>query len=63
LRVLAASLARLGDSDGARRSVDELLELEPRLTLETLRARMLRLDASALTRFMDALRIAGLPGA
>jgi TolB-like protein len=63
LRVLAASLARLGDRDGARRSVGELLELEPRLTLETLRARMLHMDASALTRFMDALRVAGLPGA
>jgi TolB-like protein/Flp pilus assembly protein TadD len=61
LRVLAASLARLGDLDGAARCMRELLELEPHLTLGTLRARMAHMDARALAPFMEALRIAGLP--
>jgi TolB-like protein len=61
LRVLAASLARLGDMDGAAQSVRELLKLEPHLTLPVLRSRMAHMDESALIPFMQALRIAGLP--
>jgi TolB-like protein/Flp pilus assembly protein TadD len=61
LRVLAASLARLGDIDGAGRAVRELLGLEPHLTVQILRARMAHMDDSALGPFMEALRIAGLP--
>src|SRR4030095_8497349 len=44
LRVLAASLARLGDIDGAGRAVRELLGLEPHLTVQILRARMAHMD-------------------
>jgi TolB-like protein/Flp pilus assembly protein TadD len=61
LRVLAASLARLDDIDGAIRAVRELLKLEPHLTLGTLRVRLAHMDERALTPFIEALRIAGLP--
>jgi tetratricopeptide (TPR) repeat protein len=61
LRVLAASHARLGDLDGAARSVRELLKLEPDLTIDLLHARMAHMEESALAPFMEALRIAGLP--
>lgn len=61
LRVLAASLARLGQAGSAARVIEELLRLEPELTLTTIRWRLKHMDESALNPFLEALRMAGLP--
>ena len=61
MRVLVASLARLGRLDDAGHILKELLREEPHLTITTLRSRLRHMDETALARFLEALRIAGLP--
>jgi TolB-like protein/Flp pilus assembly protein TadD len=61
LRVLAASLARLGQGEKAAGVVQELLNIEPQFTLAELRARVRSLDGTPWgNAFLDALRLAGL---
>jgi tetratricopeptide (TPR) repeat protein len=62
LRILAASLARLGERQKAANVVRELLNIEPHFTITDLRARVRSLDeATWANAFLDALRLAGLP--
>ena len=61
LRVLAASLANLGQKDRASEAIRQLLKIEPHLTISDLRARMLMAHEKLWTKFSEALRLAGLP--
>jgi tetratricopeptide (TPR) repeat protein len=61
LRVLAASLACLGQKDRAREAIRELLKIEPNLTISNLQSRMRMQHESVWTKFSEALRLAGLP--
>ena len=61
LRVLAASLARLGQTDAAAQAIRELLNLEPQLTITALRDRLDHMVEGVRGTFLDALRLAGLP--
>ena len=61
LRVLAASLASLGEKDRAREVMRDLHKIEPHLTISNLRARMLMAHERLWTKFSQALRLAGLP--
>jgi tetratricopeptide (TPR) repeat protein len=61
LRVLAASLARLGRMDEANLVVQELLKIDPQLTISKFSARSTFLAESVRNRVADALRLAGLP--
>jgi len=61
LRVLAASLARLGQIDHAKETITELLKIEPHLTISSLGARMLMQHPDVWKKFSEALRQAGLP--
>jgi TolB-like protein/Flp pilus assembly protein TadD len=62
LRLLAASLARLGQQEKAAVAVQKLLNIEPKFTLAELRKRVRFLDGTPWgNRFLDALRLAGLP--
>jgi TolB-like protein/predicted Zn-dependent protease len=61
LRVLAASLAKLGQRDKAAEVVREMLKLEPQLTISKLRARSMFHEKSVWSELADGLRLAGLP--
>jgi TolB-like protein len=62
LRVLAASLAKLGQCERAATVVQESLRIEPELTLSKLRARLRVYDETPSRRnLLDALRLAGFP--
>jgi TolB-like protein len=62
LRTLAAGLAKLGQGEKAAAIVQELLNIEPQLTLSNLRARVRFLDETPWgNALLDALRLAGLP--
>ena len=61
LRVLAASLARLGQTDAAAQAIRELLNLEPQLTIVSLRGRLEHMVEGVREPFLDALRLAGSP--
>ena len=62
LRLLAASLAKLGQAGKAAAAVRELLNVEPQLTLAALRARVRFLESTSWgNAFLDALRLAGVP--
>lgn len=61
LRVLAASLACLGQKVRAREAIRELLKIEPNLTISSLQPRMRMQHESVWTKFSEALRLAGLP--
>jgi TolB-like protein len=61
LRVLAASRARLGESNAATIAVRELLNLEPQLTLKKLRMRLRHMPENTLKTFLEALHEAGVP--
>jgi tetratricopeptide (TPR) repeat protein len=61
LRVLAASLASMGQKDRAGEAIRELLKIEPHLTISSLGARMKMQDKSVWSKFSEALRLAGLP--
>jgi TolB-like protein/cytochrome c-type biogenesis protein CcmH/NrfG len=60
-RILAASLASVGQIDQARETLQELLKGEPDLTISTLGARMRMLHQSVWNNYAAALRLAGLP--
>jgi TolB-like protein len=61
LRLLAASLAKLGRMDEATAVVQELLRIDPDLTIAKFRARSAFLVESVRGSIADALRLAGLP--
>ena len=61
LRILAASLAKLGRMNEAAAAVQELLKIEPQLTTSNFRARSAFLAENVRNRVADALRLAGLP--
>ena len=61
LRVLAASLAKLGQIEAARQVMQDLLRIEPHLTVTKLRWRLRHMDESVLSPFSEGLRLAGLP--
>jgi tetratricopeptide (TPR) repeat protein len=62
LRVLAASLAKLGQHERAGAAAVKLLDIEPQFTLSGFRARMRFLDETPWGgAFLEALRLAGLP--
>jgi TolB-like protein len=60
-RLLAASLAGLGQIDKAREIMREILKIEPDLTISTLRARRSYRDERVWKTYSEALRRAGLP--
>jgi TolB-like protein len=60
-RLLAASLAGLGQIDKAREIMREVLEIEPDLTISTLRARRSYRHDRVWKTYSEALRRAGLP--
>ncbi len=61
LRILAASLAKLGRVEEAAKVVRQLLKLEPQLTLSTFSSRVPYMDEGLLKQYLEALRTAGLP--
>jgi len=61
LRLLAASLAKLGHRERAAEVVQQLLEMEPQLTLTKLHARMRGIDQRVWNYWAEGLRLAGLP--
>jgi tetratricopeptide (TPR) repeat protein len=61
LRLLAVALARIGQLEKASQVVEELLRIEPQLTISGLRARVPFVVESYWTVFSEALRLAGLP--
>ena len=61
LRVLAVALVKLGQQYRAKKAVQELLEIEPELTISDFFERIpVPLESMAKT-YADALRAAGLP--
>ena len=61
LRFHAVCLVELGRLSEARDTVTHLLQLEPRLTISTLRRRAPIFDAKLMNTFLEGLRKAGLP--
>ena len=61
LRFLAASLARLGDQDGASQAIREVLRIEPLLTTSRLRARLKFMQDALWDNMAEGLQLAGLP--
>jgi TolB-like protein len=61
LRVLAASLAKLGRTEEAASVMRELLRLEPHLTVAELRWRLRHMHEDVLRPFVEGLSAAGLP--
>lgn len=60
-RTLAASLAMLGQKEHAAEIVQEVLTMEPQLTLTRLRARLRGMDEGIWNKWAQGLRLAGLP--
>jgi TolB-like protein/class 3 adenylate cyclase len=61
LRITAASLAKLGRTEEAARAISRALDVEPTLTLSTLRTRLKFMDARVWNDYADGLRRASLP--
>ena len=61
LRVKAAALAKLGHAGEAKKVVQDILEIEPKLTTSALRARLTFQDERFRNEYCDCLRIAGVP--
>ena len=61
LRVLAVGLAKMGRVHEAKQVVQDLLTIEPRLTISGLRTRVPFIVARIWKTYSEALRIAGLP--
>ena len=61
LRALAASLARLGRMNEAAAVVEDLLKVDPQLTISKFEARSAFLAQSVRDNVANALRLAGLP--
>ena len=60
-RIFAASLASVGQIDQARETLQELLEVEPHLTISMSKTQMRMLHEIVWTKYAAALRLAGLP--
>jgi adenylate cyclase len=58
---MAATLAELGRIEDAGWSIDEALAISPNLSLTRERSESLYRDSADLDRYVDALRLAGLP--
>ncbi|MCY1238958.1 hypothetical protein D9M72_517220 [compost metagenome] len=61
LGLLAATYAQLGRLEGARRAAAELLKLNPEFSIERYSARAPYRDTTLLARYVEGLRLAGLP--
>ena len=61
LRDLAASYAMLGEIEKAANVIQEVLKIEPQLTLSKLRARTRFIDERSWEAFANGLLLAGLP--
>jgi TolB-like protein len=61
LRHLAISLVNMGELDQAAETMKKMLEIEPKLTLSQLRARLTFIPPSIWSNFAEGLRRAGLP--
>jgi len=61
LRVVAVALVKLGEQDRARQAAQELLEIEPELTISGFFARIPVPLESMAKIYADALKAAGLP--
>ncbi|TKB23033.1 MAG: tetratricopeptide repeat protein, partial [Mesorhizobium sp.] len=60
-RLLAATYAQLGRLEDARRAASELLKLNPEFSIERYSSRAPYRDKALLARYVDGLRLAGLP--
>jgi tetratricopeptide (TPR) repeat protein len=61
MRLLAASLAQLGQLDEARHIIKENLRIEPDLTIAKFRTRRRFMHEQLWQAFSEGLRLAGLP--
>jgi TolB-like protein len=61
LRLLAASLARLGEREQAATAIRELLAIDPQQTISKVHAHLRHWSESAWNNYAAALRLAGLP--
>jgi TolB-like protein len=61
LRLLAVSLAKLGERDQAAAAIQELLAIDPQGTISKVRMRLRRWPESAWNSYAEGLRLAGLP--
>ena len=61
LRILAVSLAKVGDREGAAEAIQEVLKIEPQLTASRLRARLPFMPETLWNCMAEGLHIAGLP--
>jgi len=61
LRTLTASLAKLGRVDDAAQVVPIILKQDPALTVEETHRQLRHMPESILSRWLEGLRIAGLP--
>jgi TolB-like protein len=61
MRLLAANLAQLGQSEPARESIREMFKVEPHLTLSALRSRLMFMHEGVWKNLSIGLRIAGIP--
>ena len=61
MRILASSLATLGQTEEAAGLLRRVYEIEPNLTLRTLRSRMTYMHPNVWETFSSGLRLAGLP--
>jgi len=61
MRILSSSLATLGKTEEAADLLRRVYEIEPNLTLTTLRSRMTYMHPNVWETFSSGLRLAGLP--
>jgi hypothetical protein len=61
LRLLAASLAKMGALDQAVETMKKILEIEPQITASKLRARLPFMPQDIWTNLAEGLVLAGLP--
>jgi len=61
LRLLAASLAKLGERDRAAAAIQEVVAIDPQLTISKVRRRLRHWPESAWNSYSEGLRLAGLP--
>src|SRR5262245_6220770 len=61
LRLLAASLAKIGDLNQAAETMKKVLEIEPQLTASKLRARLPFMPQAIWANLSEGLRLGGLP--
>jgi Tfp pilus assembly protein PilF len=60
-RVMAAANAHLGQMDEARRAVEAALGTDPDDSIRAIRARNVFAESSQVNRYIDGLRLAGMP--